>query len=510
MRSSPSVQSSAADVAAVGNRVFRASRLADLAVILVIGLYCLYRYRSCICTFFFLDDFWILRDAAAIDHGSIQGLLQIFHPHVGFILYRPLTQVGYFYVLRLLFGLDASGYHATQLLVFTFNSVLVYAMAKRLTDSRTAGLATALLYAAAPGQTVAVFWLAAFTMTGSATAVLLMLLWWQHTDGPWRAAGSAILQAIALLCSEHTVTAPLLLALVGSLSPRPPPRRAILRSVLPGALVAGAYVAAKLVYLHSRPVFGYEMSLNPVLILDNLGRYTAAAVSTFRWLEFTPRLVPLVGCAVVLGALWATRRALTGHASWRLVAAGTGFFVVALAPVLPLINHYYSYFVGLAAFGAALAIVGACRLVAPRHWRALAAAAALIVVGSDFPTPQRATRDDQIFNLVVNSGLSAAAWITAVQRADARLVYLPRDRTTRTVFAMGHAERLFTEGSPPIVRWYGTLPPKDVGPDAAVLARPPLLHVGDPLPGWQPRWRLLRWLGCASTDCGAGVRQECG
>jgi hypothetical protein len=79
-------------------------------IAIALAAYCIARNRDCLLLFFWCDDLWLLHDAAKIDVGSIPGVAQIFVPgDLGFGLYRPLTTVGYYSLLRQLFDVDSSG-----------------------------------------------------------------------------------------------------------------------------------------------------------------------------------------------------------------------------------------------------------------------------------------------------------------------------------------------------------------------------------------------------------------
>src|SRR6516164_2756722 len=110
--------------------------IAALAAVVALAAYCMSRYRDAVLSFFFLDDFWLLRDVSALGWHSPADIVQLFRPtHVGFELYRPLTQRGYFALLWSLFGCDPTGYHAAQILAYTGASLLVFAISRRLTGS---------------------------------------------------------------------------------------------------------------------------------------------------------------------------------------------------------------------------------------------------------------------------------------------------------------------------------------------------------------------------------------
>jgi hypothetical protein len=149
-----------------------------------VAAYSLYRYREALLTFYFLDDFWVMHDAAQVHLGSVGDLRQFFRfGHMGFAMYRPLSTVAYSYLLQSLVGFDASAQHACQLLVFTLNTGLAFAVTHKLTGSVAAATTAGLFYAGAPGQAVNAYWLSAFTVTGTAFWLLVMMACWVYTSG---------------------------------------------------------------------------------------------------------------------------------------------------------------------------------------------------------------------------------------------------------------------------------------------------------------------------------------
>src|SRR5262245_7229976 len=123
------------------------------AAVVALLTYCAIRYRGALLCFFFLDDFWVMHDAAEVRLNSPLDVVEFFRfGHSGFTLYRPLTTVAYSYLLQTLFAYDASGHHAFQLLVFLAIVALAMAIIWTLTQSRRATLAAGLLFATAPPQ----------------------------------------------------------------------------------------------------------------------------------------------------------------------------------------------------------------------------------------------------------------------------------------------------------------------------------------------------------------------
>ena len=124
----------------------RAQQLITFAAVIALAAFTLIRFREAVLGFYFLDDFWVLRDASLTQINSIGDLQQFFwFGHGGFRLYRPLTTNAYSYFLQALFGFDSSAHHAFQLLVFLCSVLLVVAIVRRLTRSTIAGLSAGAL-----------------------------------------------------------------------------------------------------------------------------------------------------------------------------------------------------------------------------------------------------------------------------------------------------------------------------------------------------------------------------
>lgn len=481
----------------MSRHVGRRQLFAAAAVAAVLFAYCAVRYGDAVGLFFFLDDFWVLRDADAAYRTPALSLLEFFTPsHNGLMLYRPLSTVGYFYLLRLLVGLDASAYHAIHVLLFACNGFLVAAIVRALTASWGWGLAAGLLYAAAPGHMLAVYWVGAATMTVTATMVLLILLWWLHAPARWRGAGAAVLQVVALLCSEHAVVVPGLLVWLMLLGPQRATLRETARAVLAPTLVTGVYLAAKLAYflVAGFPHGGYAAVSDPGAWVKNIGRFAIATGSGLTLLLTSAQApftvgVTLLAALLALGVL-ARRR---GGAS-RLPALGLALFVTALLPVLPLTQHYFSYFIGVAALGMVLAVVGACRAL-PRGGGALATALVVAALATDQVTCERAGRGQPGVKLLLGVQASSRDLVRSLDQTarllpEGRFVHVPDSALNMSVIGFGGAHRVFFD--PTILVHYGTgpLPPWDPNPVPLV---PPQASI--PVPGRSAAWDWLRRAG---------------
>ena len=441
---------------------WRAGTAVAFAVLTLTTFY-VWTYRDCLGGFFHFDDYWVLAAASRIHIRRPSDLAQFFEPVNGFLLYRPVSTLLYFYILRLLFEYDPTGYHATQIAFHIANAALVYAIADSLFFSRSLALASALAYATAPGHAIAACWLALFTITGTAFFYFLALWVWMRLDSRWRVTLTFILFGIALLASEHAVSFPLVLALAAVLlQPHGRNWRRIVLEQAPFHIIAGAYVAAKLYYVRygldrafpqSGAVeylqAGYRMSLDPLLMLDHLGTYVGFSVNVIYGLVKWHSLTLLAGALVVVAAVIATVAVLTGR--WtarplRVATFGLDMFVVALGQVLVLPAHVFSYYVGIAALGMALALVGFChslpRLSSIAPWVLVAV---LLVVHVRFTATS--VRDSEEFRFFHGFSQTAVRWLyTLSVYADnplVREVVVPIGDVTHAVFNVGLAHRLF-------------------------------------------------------------------
>jgi hypothetical protein len=419
---------------------------------------------------------------------------QFFRPsHNGFLLYRPLTTVGYAFALHQLFGYDASAYHAVQLSVHLVNALLVGAILQRLTNHPVAAGSGALLYAAMPGHVSSVYWMSTFTMSGT-TLIVFAAVWAYLALRGWlQAIACTALQVIGLLASEHAVSLPLLLAVLAGRE-----WRRNNRALVGPAVCVGLYLLAKLYYFMFQrrlvPGEGYAPHMNPIDWIGQLGRFTSAMHEGLFVLPLGARAHFVLG-GLVLGLIGVALRRRRQSDAWNTVATGGLVLLVGLLPVLPLVRHSFDYFIGIAGLGAVFAGIGLARVVTSRGWVPLVATIAFatsmwnLVDAHVMPDANREAAQIRI------TAAWSARWVWSVEQAarDGTVaeVAVPRHGLTDLVFALGHAERLLLP-RPVRVILYDNRPPEG-GAERVVLSEPPAVVPADArLPGWQPRWDWLR------------------
>lgn len=469
----------------------------------VLLLWYVARYGDTAGQFFHFDDFWLLGDAS-----RVASPLDVFLPGSNaFVLYRPFSQIGYFWLLEQVFAHDPAPYHAVQLLAHALNAWLVYAVAAIVLDSRPLALGAALVYAAAPGHAIAVYWTALFSMTGVVPWYLLCLWWWlRRPAGTTRTAVALSLYLGALLAGEHGVTLPAALLFASLLIVGEPWRRA-LGSVAPLLVVAAFYVAFKLWYMrwgleahYPDPLLraviqhNYEPALAPLDSLRLLGFYVGCALG---WLYVASSEAPRwYGVGITMLAIMALSAVKAPSSpTARRVLFGLLLFVTALGPVLLLPAHAYTYYVGIAGAGIAIAVMAAVAAL-PRARAAAAAGLVAAIVAGELLVGEPAVRANEDFRFLRDFQTAALRWIAGVDAAGRKappgaVVVVPHSLLSELVFARAEAHRLFLD-APYDVRLTKDLAGATLAENEVALRRPPLWTRGKDYPGRRPRWDWLR------------------
>lgn len=462
-------------------------------------------YGECLRAFFHFDDFWVLGAAARIERELPWGVWRIFQPVHGFLLYRPLSTVGYFLGLRLLFGNDPAAFHAVQLAFQVVNSLLVYALALILFRQQLLAIVASIAYATAPALAIAACWNSLFTVTGAAFFSFLALLAWTGWRGPLGAAATCACFAAALLASEHGVTLSLALA-AAAVFLRVRAEERYRWVVLGGMLsVSAAYVLAKVLYLHfgleadfpdpaARAFIlqGYAPEWSVSVALASFGTYLGYAFAPLFWLARASSTVRVVAGVLLLAAAAlaavACVRGWGAHGSARLIGFGITWFLAAVLPVAFLPRHVASYYGSIGACGIALAaaaVVRACRM----RWRGVAAAGlAVSILGIFFTVRSQALQSDE-FAFFRNFTWAAERWLRSISEvargADVDRIAVPDSVLSQLVFVQGRAHEVLLCSHIDVE----VVPKGDSAP-----AGPRRIFLGEPF--WYPREELSHrpWL----------------
>lgn len=297
------------------------------------------------------DDWYFLSISTARNLGDI---LNFFNPwnQSGFAFYRPLGTQLYYYLARLLLGLDGApfGMHIFMLLIQSVNSYLVFRLVKKITRDRTLPILTGLIYATASAHFLSLYYIAATQQLLAAFFALLALN--AHLDK--HRLKSAIWFVLALMSKEVAIVTPIIMLLSElRMDPRVSIKK-LFTSLIPVGIVAGLYVIFRLfgglpsqaeyhlvfngsVISTARWYFLFGYGAPEELLrygLPRMGINYRSFITDFGWRGIILGLAPITIGVYGLAKSW--RRPL--YLAW---------WLVALLPVIFLENHRYPHYVDL-------------------------------------------------------------------------------------------------------------------------------------------------------------------
>jgi hypothetical protein len=325
-----------------------APRVASLASLAAAPLLALALYWRGFLTWFLNDDFsWISLRLGVRDFSTLAGAL--FDPAAQGTV-RVLSERVFFLVLSSLFGLNPMPYRIVAFVTWIAALCLVNRIAARLTGSQLAGLAAALLCAANPNLIRPLTWASAYNQVLCAFLLLAAfyahLRWLESGERKWIfAEWTAYLAGFGAL--EITVMYPALVLLYHLCAAR---RKWF--SVAALAIPAAAFAAAHAFLIPKTDAGIYDFAVDSRLFAT-LWQYIVWTVGPSRMGEVVdqPWQTPgnmatlLIGIAIALFAL---------SRLWRrewLVIFCMGWFLLLIAPVVPLPNHISDYYLTVPAIG---------------------------------------------------------------------------------------------------------------------------------------------------------------
>jgi len=359
---------------------------------------------------FSLDDYTFLLQATGLEPAP-------------FSLRRWLAVRGYYSLWLDIFGPNPLAWHVTSFLLHAANAVWVYAWARRFGAACESAWVACGLFAASPLAFTVLYWAACIQEIAS-TFFLFTAAWvgWRTDRWRWAAVG---LFALAMLCKESVIAAPLVLWFLFGRRKRGP----VLAMLVAGAAI---FIASGL----TRRMFDssldspYAVAFDSTLLV-NLATHLVWFLAP--WRAYPDRLaapqpslvLPAATVAgVVLVALIVGRRR---HARPLLLASA--WFVALLLPVLPLRQHTYAYYSYAAQAGfLMLAGEGLLRLagrLAPGSWwwrfgvGTAAVAVTILLAGRNTRTHETLKLANSLVphDSVVRYGFAAGALVAAVREA---------------------------------------------------------------------------------------------
>jgi hypothetical protein len=296
--------------------------------------------------------------------------------------YAPLTTLSLL-VDHTLFGLQAGGYHFTNVVLHAANVVLVAALASRLTASRSLGLVTAILFAVHPVQIETVAWVSSRKTLLCSLFMLASCLCWLRTERTaQQELWGTLWLALALLAKAAAIVLPPIVLAYDLLVRRKPLAEALPRQLVPGflcLLLLNLTMSAQTLELGG---------MREHLVLGKLQILAIDAIIVWKYVQLLawPSQLSVLYDTPIRGIALQAAAAL---AAWTVVAIGcwrkrrdaplavwavlTWFLLLApvlnLFPITTLMNDRYLYLPCTCAFAfAAAVLVQAGRALARRRW----------------------------------------------------------------------------------------------------------------------------------------------
>ncbi len=255
----------------------------DLVLAAGLGLLALVIYLPAIRLEFAADDFLILDHLRKLDgfrHASAYFEVNFY------AYYRPLVFLSYALDWTT-WGLNAAGFHLTNVVLHAVNTMLVYVLARRVSDARVACVA-ALLFTLHPVNQEAVLWVSGrFDLLATAWILGSLVLLWSPRAWPYWMGVACF--GLALLSKESAASVVILAAAHGVLVDGRDSRWAIGRLV-PLFVVSGAYVIARNVA--GLAAVGGSQRLGKVLMLIagvgavvSYGRVSVTPLTNLKWVR---------------------------------------------------------------------------------------------------------------------------------------------------------------------------------------------------------------------------------
>lgn len=325
---------------------------------------CLLVFWRALPSWFQQDDFSWLR----VDVRSFADFWQLLTEPRAEGTIRPLSERFFFVVFRRLFGLNALPFHLFVFLTQFANLALLTALVRRLTGSAISAAIASAVWAANIGLLAPMMWTSAYNQIQCSFFYLISLwLFLRHVEtGRW---SFYFWQCITFLLGfgahEAMVMYPLALLAYCALLERRQAWKA-LPLMIPSALFAAAHL-----WLIPRPSGPYALHIDKGMLwlLKDYWSWALGPPHLMLTLHLPGRMSTALWVPMTL-ALGVALLKASDHER-RLGVFGLAWFVITLAPVLPLRDHRVEYYLTVPAIGLALAVgAAACYMLRPAPTKA--------------------------------------------------------------------------------------------------------------------------------------------
>lgn len=167
-------------------------------------------YKPAFSSYFFQDDWFTFRISQI---SSFKDFLQFFLPRTDVIYFRPLGMQVYFYLMKLLFGINPVFFRLSALIIYAMNGILVYIFLLKLKLSRIASLLGSSLFVSSVVSYIPFFWSSTFPFILGVTFFLISFLFYSSIkkNRQRNLVISLLFYILSLLTLEIIIVLPILL-----------------------------------------------------------------------------------------------------------------------------------------------------------------------------------------------------------------------------------------------------------------------------------------------------------
>ncbi len=274
-------------------------------------------------------------------------------PELAFTNYyfRPLYALS----LRLdhgIWGAEPAGYHLTNLLLHTLNTLLAYLLGRQILKNRFAALIGAFFFLLHPIHSLSIFWIsgrtdmlcAAFYLSG----LIAFIRYYQRKEPTFQALGAGLF-ALSMLAKEMALSLPLVIiayVLVFDASPLKDRALKSLRMSAPYFLILLVFILVRIIFVSGEIISSRDhAALAPLQLVKNSAAYLGLLaipgghIEIARFLKSHPALFIILSLAGLVIFLFFLNRV---RKSPPLLFC-TLFILITLLPVLRLMMRWYLY-----------------------------------------------------------------------------------------------------------------------------------------------------------------------
>ena len=328
-------------------------------------------YYSSLNYFFFQDDFFEINISRA---GNLNEYLNFFKFRNDIIAYRPISLQNYFFLSRVIFGLNPIGYRIFTFVLLFLSSILIAKIVEKITANKKTGLLASFFWVTSSIHFMSLSWIAAgYNIIGTFFWLLTSVIFLNYLKN--HNLGFYILSILVFLLTvgsfEFSVTWPIIFSFYFIFVLKNPPLKS-LKILAPFILIAISYLFFRLIFIKVPKIIEYQVTFNLDSVkalfwyflwslnipeefkkqaVNNLIVFNSKFLSDF-WLLVLKNFIGaiwIVALGITLPLFYIFKQKL--HLNNRLIVFSIFWFVAGVFPVLILPNHTFTMYLTFASIG---------------------------------------------------------------------------------------------------------------------------------------------------------------